>query len=84
MKWLLEKNPFATKEKDNANCTPLHYLYSNSSFSTFTMIKCFAMMNPDPSQLSDSQSAKSKLVFEMLSHLTFDEMKACPDMEEGI
>ena len=48
------------------------------------MIKCVAEANPDPSQLTNSQTTKSKFVIEMLSHLTLDEMKACPDTEEGI
>ena len=48
------------------------------------LIKCAAEANPDPSQITNSQTTKSKLVFEMLSHLTLDEMKACPDTEEVI
>ena len=84
LNWLLEAYPNATKEKDICNFTPLHYLCSNSASSLPALIKCFAAANPDPSQLRGSQAPKSKLVFEMLSHLTIDEMKACPDTEKGI
>ena len=68
---------------DINNCTPLHYLCSNSS-SNYAGIKVVAETNPDLSQLTNSQTAKSKLVVEMLGHLTLDEMRACADAEEGI
>ena len=83
IKQALEEDTDAAKKSNAIGRTALFYLCENPT-STFAMIKCVATANPDPSQLSDSKAPKSKFVADMLNHLTTDEMRACPDTEEGI